>query len=72
MNDSSEQTITIDKSQMIDQKTGESLFDTDKGNISEGDYVLITAHTVKEKQLKAKVNLEMRPCLDETEVNNEI
>ena len=53
---------------MIEASTGESLFDLRKGNIKEGDLILVTAHSVRERKIDIKVNLEMQPCLDEDEV----
>jgi hypothetical protein len=50
---------------MVDPFTNESIIDTKKGLIREGDLILVTAHTVKQKNIRVKVNLEMLPCLDE-------
>ena len=52
---------------MVDEVTYQSLFDTKTGFIAEGDLLLITVHTIREKNISAKVNLELDPCLDEDE-----
>jgi hypothetical protein len=71
-NSSSQEPIVIEKSQMVDHGTGKSLFNQKDGTIGENDLLLISAHTIKEKELFANIVLELIPGRDRDEIDTQL